>query len=73
VTYEGLGIGLVGVMIGAAGGLGGVAWFVGALPPSLIWVAAGTAIAGLLVAGFAALAPALWLRYLPASALLADD
>jgi ABC-type antimicrobial peptide transport system permease subunit len=73
VTYEGVMLGLLGVVIGAAAGLGGAAWFVGDLQPSLIWAGAGTALVGLLVAGFAALAPALWLRRLPTSALLAEE
>jgi hypothetical protein len=73
VTYEGLGIGLVGVTIGAAGGLGGVSWFVGDLHPSLIGTTALTAVTGLLVSALATLAPALWLRHLPATALLTED
>jgi predicted lysophospholipase L1 biosynthesis ABC-type transport system permease subunit len=73
VTYEGLGVGLLGVTIGATGGLGSVSWFVGDLQPSMIWTTAVTAVTGLLVAALAALAPALWLRRLPAATLLTED
>ncbi|MET9317702.1 FtsX-like permease family protein [Kribbella sp. NPDC003505] len=73
VVYEGIGLGLLGVVLGAGAGLAGAAWFVGDLHSALIWAAVDTALAGLLVAGFAALVPALWLRRLPTSALLADE
>ncbi|SCE72025.1 FtsX-like permease family protein [Micromonospora viridifaciens] len=73
VTYEGLGIGLLGVLIGGAAGLGAAAWFVGAVPPQLIWAAVGTAAVGLLAAGIVALIPTLWLRRLPLRSLLAEE
>jgi putative ABC transport system permease protein len=73
VTYEGLGVGLLGATIGATAGLAGVSWFVGDLRTSLIWTTAGTAVAGLLVSALAAMTPALWLRRLPVTALLTED
>jgi len=73
VTYEGVGVGALGVTIGAAAGLAGVSWFVGDVRPALIGTTAGTAVVGLLVAALAGLAPVLWLRRLPATTLLTED
>jgi hypothetical protein len=59
-------------LTGSGLGLGAAAVFAGALPASLIAATAGAAVCGTLLAGAAALAPALWLRRVPPAALLAE-
>lgn len=73
VTYEGLAIGTLGAVTGAAVGLAGAAWLVGALPGFLVLVAVGTALTGVLLTGLAALVPAALLRRLPTAQLLAEE
>jgi putative ABC transport system permease protein len=73
VSYEGLGIGALGAVTGAAAGLGGIGWLVGELTPGLVWLAAIAAVAGIAVAGAVAAVPALLLRRLPLSTLLAEE
>jgi hypothetical protein len=73
VAYEGLGIGALGASLGAATGLAATGWFVGTLPPSLVTVAIAAAVLGTLLAGLAALVPALLLRFIPITTLLAED
>jgi hypothetical protein len=64
-----LGIGVLG------GGVGllGVTAFAGRLTVDMLWLAAATAASATLVAGTAAVVPALTLRRLPLSTLLAED
>lgn len=73
VGYEGLGIGVLGALTGSGLGLLGVTWFAGELHPRMIWLAAAIATAAVLVAGLAAVVPALVLRRLPLSTLLAEE
>ena len=70
---EGLWIGALGSLLGAATGLAGAAVFSGSLPPSLILTAAGAALTGtLLGALISAIPAALQSRRAPASLLTAD-
>ncbi|MGW0432496.1 FtsX-like permease family protein [Micromonospora sp. NPDC003197] len=73
VTYEGLALGMLGAVTGAAVGLAGAAWLVGDLPGVLVLVAVGTALTGVLLTGLAALVPAALLRRLPTARLLAEE
>ncbi|MGC4787340.1 FtsX-like permease family protein [Micromonospora sp. DT178] len=73
IAYEGLALGLLGAVTGAGLGLGGAAWLVGALPGTLVTVAALVAVAGVLVTSMAALVPAALLRRLPTARLLAEE
>jgi hypothetical protein len=73
VGYEGLLIGAAGSLLGAALGLAGVAAFTDVLPADLAATAGAAAAAGTALAGLAALAPAAWLRRLPAVPLLAGE
>lgn len=73
VGYEGLGIGVLGGVLGAGAGLAGVTWFAGRLDPAMVWLAAGAAAGAVVVAGLAAVLPALALRRLPLSTLLAEE
>ncbi|MEW2375578.1 FtsX-like permease family protein [Micromonospora sp. NPDC047812] len=73
VAYEGLALGLLGAVTGAGLGLAGAAGLVGALPGTLVTVAALVAVAGVLVTSMAALVPAALLRRLPTARLLAEE
>ncbi|MFG2008873.1 FtsX-like permease family protein [Micromonospora sp. NPDC048868] len=73
IAYEGLALGLLGAVTGAGLGLAGAAWLVGALPGTLVAVAASVAAAGVLVTSVAALVPAALLRRLPTARLLAEE
>ncbi|MEV5767491.1 FtsX-like permease family protein [Micromonospora sp. NPDC052213] len=73
IGYEGLALGLLGAVTGAGLGLAGAAWLVGALPGTLVTVAALVAVAGVLVTSMAALVPAALLRRLPTARLLAEE
>lgn len=73
VTLEGLWIGALGGVAGAAAGLAAAALFAGALPAGLLLTTLAAAVGGTLLAGAAALAPALWLRRVPAVPLLAGE
>jgi hypothetical protein len=73
VAFQGLWIGLLGAATGAGLGLAGAAVFAGAVPGGLVAVTAGAALAGTLLAGAAALAPALWLVRAPVVPLLAGE
>lgn len=73
VGYEGLGIGVLGAVLGVAAGLGGVSWFAGQVNENLFWLASGVAAGAVVVAGLAAVVPALVLRRLPLSTLLAEE
>jgi putative ABC transport system permease protein len=73
VALEGLWIGGLGGIAGAAAGLAAAALFAGALPVGLLLTTLAAAIGGTLLAGAAALAPAMWLRRVPAVPLLAGE
>ncbi|MEU8043010.1 FtsX-like permease family protein [Micromonospora echinofusca] len=73
IGYEGLALGVLGAVTGAGLGLAGTAWLVGALPGTLVTVAALVAVAGVLVTSVAALVPAALLRRLPTARLLAEE
>ncbi|WP_320066486.1 FtsX-like permease family protein [Micromonospora sp. RTGN7] len=73
IGYEGLLLGVLGALAGAALGLGGAAWLAGALPGSLVLTAALVAAAGVLVTCAATLVPAALLRRLPTARLLSEE
>jgi hypothetical protein len=73
VTLEGLWIGAPGALAGAGLGLAGAALFAGAMPAALVLTSLGAAAAGTLLAGAAALVPAVWLRRAPTVPLLAGE
>jgi putative ABC transport system permease protein len=73
VGYEGLGMGVLGGVLGAGAGLLGVGWFVGQLSLAMVWLAVGVAAGAVVVATVAAVVPALVLRRLPLSTLLAEE
>jgi ABC-type antimicrobial peptide transport system permease subunit len=73
VSYEGLGLGALGAIAGAAAGLGAAAWLVGEIPARLALVAGLTAATGTLVAGLASAVPAILLRRIPTARLLAEE
>jgi putative ABC transport system permease protein len=73
VITEGVIIGLVGSLAGAAIGLGAAATFAGQAPGPLYLVAATAVAGGMLVTAAAAVWPAQALRRLPAAQLLAAD
>jgi ABC-type antimicrobial peptide transport system permease subunit len=73
VTFEGLGMGLVGGVLGAGAGLAGAARFAGALPAPLVATAAGVAAGGLALTGLAALVPAQLQRRISMATLLAEE
>ncbi|MGI5184924.1 FtsX-like permease family protein [Dactylosporangium sp. CA-152071] len=73
VAAEGLGIGLLGGLAGAAVGVTAAAWLVGDLRPALLTTAGSAVAAGALLATCAALIPAALLQRLPTAALLAEE
>lgn len=73
VTYEGLGIGVLGALAGGGLGLAAAATFVGQLSPRLVIAAAAAAVVGVALAGLAALVPAQLQRRVAMSALLAEQ
>ncbi|HKD98119.1 MAG TPA: FtsX-like permease family protein, partial [Micromonosporaceae bacterium] len=73
VAVEGVGIGAIGAVLGAAAGVLAASVFAGGYTPRLAWIAAGAAAAGIVLVAVAAVVPALAQRRLPASALLAEE
>lgn len=73
VGYEGLGIGVLGGLSGAGVGLLGVTWFAGRLDGATVWLALAVAAGAVVVAGLTAVLPALALRRLPLSTVLAEE
>lgn len=73
VVTEGVIIGIVGALAGAALGLAAAAEFAGQLSGRLYLVAAIAVVAGALITAGAALLPARALRHLPAAHLLAEE
>ena len=73
VVLEGLWIGAVGALAGSAVGLAAAALFAGSMPAGLVLTSLAAAAAGMLLAGGAALVPAVWLRRSPTVPLLAGE
>jgi putative ABC transport system permease protein len=73
VMTEGMLIGLVGSLLGAAAGLVAASNLAGAVPGVLYVIAAAEVAAAVLITAAAALVPALALRRLPAARLLAEE
>jgi hypothetical protein len=73
VAAEGLGIGVLGGVLGAAFGVAGAGWLVGELTAGLLTTAASAVAAGAVLATCAALVPAALLHRLPTSHLLAEE
>jgi ABC-type antimicrobial peptide transport system permease subunit len=73
VVLEGLWIGALGALAGAAAGLAAAALFAGSLPTELVLTSLAAAVAGTVLAGGAALIPAVWLRRTPTVPLLAGE
>lgn len=73
IGYEGLGMGVLGGVLGAVAGLVGATWFAGQLSLAMVLLAVATAASATVVAGAAAILPALVLRRLPLSTLLAEE
>ena len=73
VGYEALCMGTLGAVLGGGAGLAAVAWFAGRLEPVMVLLTGGVALAAVAVAGVAAVVPALALRRLPLSTLLAEE
>jgi putative ABC transport system permease protein len=73
VAFEGLWIGGLGALAGAAAGLAGAALFADAIPAALVLTSLAAAAAGILLAAVAALLPAIWLRRTPIVPLLAGE
>lgn len=73
VVYEGLGMGVLGAALGAVAGLAGVLWFAGSVSVAMVWPALAVASGAVVVAGLAAVVPALVLRGLSLSTVLAEE
>jgi ABC-type antimicrobial peptide transport system permease subunit len=73
LTLEGLSIGALGALTGAATGLTAAALFAGALPATLLLTTLAAALAGTALAGLTGLAPAAWLRRTPTVPVLAGE
>ncbi|MET7875387.1 ABC transporter permease [Micromonospora profundi] len=73
VGYEGVGIGVLGALAGAATGCVAAAWFAGVLDVRLLWTTAAVALAGVVLAGLAALVPVMLLDRLPLAGQLSAD
>jgi putative ABC transport system permease protein len=73
VGYEGLGMGVLGGTLGAVTGLLGAIWFSGRLGLDMILLAVTVATGATMIAGTAAILPALALRRLPLSTVLAEE
>lgn len=73
VGYEGLGLGVLGGVTGSGLGLAGIGWFTGELRADMIALAAAVAAGAVVVAALAAVVPALLLRRLPLSTVLAEE
>lgn len=73
IAYEGLLIGAVGALVGAGAGLSFVGRFATAVPATAVAVTAAAALAGVALSGLAAVLPALSVRRLRLSTLLAQE
>jgi ABC-type antimicrobial peptide transport system permease subunit len=73
ITYEGLGIGVIGAVAGASAGLCGAAEVGGGITGRLPLTAVASAFAGFVVVGLAAVVPALRHPGTPMSELLAEE
>ena len=73
IGYEGLGMGALGSLLGAAAGMAGVGVLVGRITTELVVLAVCTAVGATALAGIAAVIPAQFLRRLPLARLLAEE
>ncbi len=73
VSYEAMGIGVIGATAGAALGLVGAGAFAGGFPIGLGWVFAGSLVGGVLLTGMAALIPVLVQSRMAVATLLAEE
>ncbi len=73
VAIEGIGMGAIGSVVGAALGLAGAAAFTGQLPARLVVVAVAAVVIGCGLAVLAAVVPVAVLRRLPTAQTLAED
>lgn len=73
IAYEGLLIGAAGALVGAGAGLFFVDRFAAVVPASAVAVTVAAALAGVVLSGLAAVLPALSVRRLRLSALLAQE
>ena len=73
VSYEAMGIGVIGAAVGAATGLVAAARFAGGVPIGLGWVAIGSLACGVVLTGIAALVPVLLQSRIPVPTLLAEE
>ena len=73
VSYEGLGMGVVGSAIGFGVGLAGAAWFAGGVTTALVLTGIGAAGAGTLLTALAAVATTLWLGRVSTLTSLAEE
>lgn len=73
VTYEALGMGVAGGVVGAALGLAGAARFAGALTAATVWCAVAALAVGVAVAALSVVVPSTLLSRLPVAQLLAEE
>lgn len=73
VTYEGALTGALGALSGAALGLVATAWLAGTVSPGLVQLAVLVAVGGAILTAATAVVPAMGIRYLPTTALLAEE
>ena len=73
VSYEAMGIGLIGASVGAATGLVGAARFAGGLPLGIGWATVSALAVGVMLSGVAALVPVQIQSRIPLSTLLAEE
>ena len=73
MIVEGLGIGLMGALPGAAVGLGAAAVLAGAITPKIVLAAAIAVGVGLAITALASAVPVRLLRRLPTAVLLTEE
>ncbi|MGH9248200.1 MAG: FtsX-like permease family protein, partial [Acidimicrobiales bacterium] len=73
IGYEGLAVGLLGALLGAAAGFAGAAWFAGQVTPRLVVTGIAAAATGVLLTAGAALVPVWLVHRQPLTTLLAEE
>ncbi|MGH9215840.1 MAG: FtsX-like permease family protein, partial [Acidimicrobiales bacterium] len=73
IGYEGLAVGLLGALLGAAAGFAGAAWFAGQVTPRLVVTGIAAAATGVLLTVGTALVPAWLVHRQPLTTLLAEE